>query len=525
LISEDALRREARQAFKARDFRAAHAACLQILVANREAAEPWFLLGMIAAEHDNVPRAVELISKAVALDPGQPAWHAQLGRLWLALNDPQSALLTARKGLSLANQDALTLDTLGVVLARTGAHDEAVVPFRQAVTHDPQPPAYWYNLGAAEQFIGNFAAATAAYRRAVVIDPAFFRGLSALAEVAPDGLAAAEVSAVEAALTRTDLTPDEELHLCHALARVHERGGRPREAMLALARGKQRKRATLQAGGQEDHALFDAVERLCTAEFCQRGGGFGSAEPIFIVGMPRTGTTLVERILSSHPDVTSAGELTHFSLAIKRASGTPSRLVLDVPTMEAAAALDFREVGRAYIESTRPRTGGSAHFIDKMPLNFLYAGMIRRALPQARIVCVRRGAADTCLSNYRQLFATSFSYYNYAYDLVDTARYVARFESLAGHWQEVLGGNYLEVRYEDVVGNLEREARRLLGFCGLPWDARCLEFHRNAAPVATASSVQVRSPIYATSIGRWKRYRPMIDPALNQLTECGIALE
>jgi hypothetical protein len=123
-----------------------------------------------------------------------------------------------------------------------------------------------------------------------------------------------------------------------------------------------------------------------------------------------------------------------------------------------------------------------------MPLNFLYAGMIRRALPGARIVCVRRGAADTCLSNYRQLFATSFSYYNYAYDLVDTARYVAGFEMLTRHWREVLGDHYIEVRYEDVVEDLERESRRLLAFCGLTWDPACLEFHRNAAPVATLSA-------------------------------------
>jgi len=494
-------------------------------VGNREAAEPYFLLGMIAAEHDNVVRAAELVARAIALDPAQAAWFAQLGRLRIALHDPQGALLAARQGLGLNPEDALTLDTLGVVLSRAGAHDEAVAPFRRAVGRDPRSPAYWYNLGAAEQFVGRFPEAATAYRQSLAISPEAFKSLSALSEVAPGGLAAPEINALESALARTDLTPDDELHLCHALARVHERGDRPREAMLALARGKQRKRDTLDANAGDDEALFDAVRRTCTAEFCQRNDGFESSEPIFIVGMPRSGTTLVDRILSSHPEVISAGELMHFSLAVKRAAGTSSNRVLDVATIEAAPQLDFHEVGRAYIESTRPRTGSAAHFIDKMPLNFLYAGMIRRALPRARVVCVRRGAADTCLSNYRQLFATSFSYYNYSYDLEDTARYVAGFEALTAHWREVLGDHYLEVRYEDVVGNLERESRRLLKFCGLSWDPACLEFHRNAAPVATASSVQVRSPIYATSIGRWKRYRPMINPALDLLVARGIAVE
>jgi Flp pilus assembly protein TadD len=477
---------------------------------------------MIASEHDNVARAAELVAKAVALDPDQSGWHAQLGRLRIAQHDPQGALLAARRGLALKPEDALTLDTLGVVLSRVGAHDEAVAPFRQAVARDPKSPAYWYNLGAAEQFVGRFDQASIAYRRSLAVYPDHYRALSALTEVAPEGLTPAETRALESALSRTELTPDDELHLCHALARIHERGGRAAEAMRVLARGKQRKRATLNRRPEEDEALFKAVLRTCTPGFCQHSDGFETTEPVFIIGMPRSGTTLVERILSSHPEVSSAGELMHFSLAVKRAAGTPSNRVLDVATIETAPMLDWQAIGRAYLESTRPRTGSTRYFIDKMSLNFLYAGMIRRALPRARIVCVRRGAADTCLSNYRQLFATGFSYYDYAFDLADTARYVAGFDALTQHWRQILGDHYLEVHYEQVVMDLEREARRLLSFCGLAWDPACLEFHRNSAPVATASSVQVRSPIYTTAIGRWRRYRPFIDPALDVLAGRGI---
>ncbi len=480
---------------------------------------------MIAGEHGNIARAAQLVAQATGLDPRRAAWHAQLGRLRLAQHDPQAALVAARCGVALQPDDAPTLDTLGVVLSRAGAHDEAVAPFRQAVARDPRTPVYWYNLGAAEQFVGRLAEAAAAYRQALLLDPGFFKALSALSEMDTVALVAEESLAIEAALARDDLTPDDELRLCHALARLHERARRPAAAMLALARGKRRKRASLDRRPDEDGALFEAVVRTCTAGFCQAGGGFDSAEPLFIVGMPRSGTTLVERIVSSHPDVTSAGELMNFSLVVKRAAATPSNRVLDTTTIEAAAGLDFAEVGRAYLESTRPQTGGTRHFIDKMPLNFLYAGLIHRALPRARIVCVKRGAADTCLSNYRQLFATGFSYYDYAYDLVDTARYVAGFERLTQHWSRVLGDAWLEVRYEDVVADLEGQARRLLAFCGLSWDAACVDFQHNASPVATASSVQVRSPLYATSIGRWQQYRPQLDPALTLLAEHGIPLE
>jgi hypothetical protein len=157
-----------------------------------------------------------------------------------------------------------------------------------------------------------------------------------------------------------------------------------------------------------------------------------------------------------------------------------------------------------------------------MPLNFFYAPLIWRALPNAKIICVRRNPLDTCLSNFRQLFATSFSYYNYAYDLLDTGRYFAAFASLTALWRETLTSNYLEVRYEDVVQDTEREARRLVEFCELTWDPRCLAFHDNAAPVATASSAQVRQPIYRTALERWRHYERELAPLRALLADEGV---
>jgi hypothetical protein len=196
--------------------------------------------------------------------------------------------------------------------------------------------------------------------------------------------------------------------------------------------------------------------------------------------------------------------------------------VLDAETLAAAARCDLAAVGEAYVESTRPRTGHKPRFIDKMPLNFFYAPLIQRALPNAKIVCLRRNPLDTCLSNYRQLFATSFSYYNYAYDLLDTGRYYAAFESLTNLWRRTIPASYLEVRYEAVVDDTEREARRLLEFCELPWDPRCLAFEHNAAPVATASSAQVRQPIYRTAVERWRHYERELAPLRALLAAEGV---
>jgi hypothetical protein len=224
--------------------------------------------------------------------------------------------------------------------------------------------------------------------------------------------------------------------------------------------------------------------------------------------------------------VTSAGELSNFSLMLKRAAGTPSNLVMDAETFGAAGKVDMARLGADYVASTRPLTGATPRFVDKMPLNIFYAGLIHRALPNARIVCLRRDPMDVCLSNFRQLFATGFSYYNYAYDLEDVARYYVGFDALVAHWRSVLPADrFLEIGYEDLVADQEARTRALLAFCGLPWDARCLSFHENAAPVATASSVQVRQPLYSSSVGRWRRHGEGLAPLRAILRAAGLVDE
>jgi tetratricopeptide (TPR) repeat protein len=513
--------REAERALNRRDYRLAHSLCLKILGSNPQHADALFLLGIIAAEHGNYAKALEVIDRAIALDPHRADYHAQRGRCLLPLHRPREAFEAARRSLALDPTDALTLDTIGVVMTRSGAHAEALVPFRRAVERDQRKPAYHYNLGASLQFVGDLKQAADEYRRALDLDHDFHRAWSSLAQVARAPLSAVEIATLERMLEAPDLEPDAELHICHALAKQCEDEGQYSRAFRFLERGKRRKAATLRYDFSADQALFDAAGQLPTALAAHVGAGHPSTEPIFIIGMPRTGTTLVERILSSHPAVFSAGELTNFGLVLKRAAATPSNRVLDADTLLRAVDCDAAAVGAAYVESTRPRTGLVPRFIDKMPLNFFYAPLIARALPAAKIVCLRRNALDTCLSNYRQLFATGFSYYNYTYDLLDTGRYYLGFRALAEQRRLSLGAHYLEVGYEDVVLHTEREARRLLEFCELPWDSRCLAFQENAAPVTTASSAQVRQPIYRSALERWRHYEHELAPLKELLSSAG----
>jgi tetratricopeptide (TPR) repeat protein len=514
--------KEAQRALNRRDYRLAHELCLKVLSARPDYADAWFLLGALAAEHGNYGKALALIERAIALAPRKAEYEAHRGRCLIALHRPREAFEAADRALRLDASDALTLDTIGVVMTRAGAHAEALIPFRRAVARDARKSAYHYNLAASLQFVGELEAAEAEYREALRLEPRFYRAWSALAKVARAPLTDLEVAALERELEQPALDADSELHLCHALAKQYEDQGRYEDAFRLLQRGKRRKAAALHYDFGGDRTLFAAAERLPAALAGRGNDGFPSREPIFIVGMPRTGTTLVERILSSHPGVFSAGELTNFGLVLKRATGTPSNRVLDAETLTAGAHCDFTAIGAAYIESTRPRTGHKPRFIDKMPLNFFYAPLINRALPNAKIICLRRNPLDTCLSNYRQLFATSFSYYDYAYDLLDTGRYYIAFEALRAHWRAAIPEHYLEVRYEDVIDETEREARRLVEFCGLPWDDRCLAFQDNTAPVATASSVQVRQPIYRTGLERWRHYERELTPLRALLGDAGV---
>ena len=274
-----------------------------------------------------------------------------------------------------------------------------------------------------------------------------------------------------------------------------------------------------------DLGIMDKIRSVYTsALFDGHVGGCDAEDPIFILGMPRTGTTLVERILDSHPQVQSAGELNNFSLELIRlvkesATSAPSTR-LDF--VAASAAIDFAKLGAAYVQSVRPLRDDSPRFIDKLPFNFLYAGLIHLALPRARIVNLQRHPLDTCYAVYKQLFRDA---YPFSYDLTELAQYYVAYDRLMRHWNDVMPGAILTLRYEDVVADIEGSTRCLLQYCGLPWDDACLRFHENRRASTTASATQVRQPLYDSSVGKWRRVKRQLQPARQILERAGIALE
>lgn len=484
--------------------------------------EALFLLGVAATEQRRIAEALDWLRRAVALDNSRPDILTQLARVQSLARGEQAALALAERALALGAADALTLDTLGVVFSRANQHGRAAELFARAAALVPGNAGYQFNLASSRKFLGEFAAAEAAYEACLAADPQFWKAYPSLSQLRRQTPGHNHLARYTALLPQAR-TVDAQLHLRMAMAKEYEDLGDHPEAFRQLGLGKAAKRAQLRYSAADDAALFAALRQRFTPPPAI-GSGEPSREPIFVLGMPRTGTTLVERILSSHPRVHSVGELQNFGLALKRASGSRTPQLLDADLLAGSGGLNWPALGAAYIASTRPATGHTPHFVDKMPLNFLYIGYIRQALPNARIICLRRHPLDTCLSNYRQLFALGFSYYNYAYDLLDTGRYYVQFERLMAHWRQCFADAVLEVQYEALVEQPEAQIRRLLDYCGLPWDARCLHFERNPAAVATASAVQVRQSIYKSAVNRWQGLATELAPLRQQLLSEGVAL-
>lgn len=481
---------------------------------------------MIGLGAGNLGKALELIELACALDEERAEYQAQAARCLALLRHEARARMRAERALALPLDDAPTLDVLGVVFTLLGSHERAVELFERAAAGAPANAGIQYNLASSLRICGRLDAAEAAYENALRLDAGLYRAHSALADLRTQTAEHNHIVRLLEQLGRVGDDAVAELHLRHALAKEYEDLGEYARAFEHLAAGKSRRRAGLDYSSERDRALFARIESAFTPEvFADPPPGHDSDEPLFVIGMPRTGTTLVERILSSHSAVASAGELQNFGVCLKRAAGTRSARILDEETVAAGLGTDFAALGRQYVDSTRPLTGHTPHFVDKLPINFFYAGFIQLALPRAKIVCLRRGAMDTGLSNFRQLFAAEFPYYDYANDLRDIGRYVVMFDRLIAHWRRVLPGKLLEVRYESLVTDPEPETRRILEHCGLDPDPACLAFERNAAPVATASAVQVRRPLYSTSVGRWRRYEKELGPLRRELEAAGIALE
>ncbi len=421
--------------------------------------------------------------RAVATAPDNGEAQNILGEVLQAQDKPEEALAAfdrAAQSRGFAPENALV--NRGILLMERGDRDAAKAVFDQVLAQFPRSASAWFNLADLHRFAPG--------------DPA--------------------IATMEALVTSGGVQGQSDRAALHfALGKALLDAGEPARAFAYLDEGNRQKRATFAYDADSIDAWVSAIIEAFPAELIQRPAATvpDSALAVFVVGMPRSGTTLIEQILASHPDIAGAGELATLQNMVHQAGGYPALASALTPENEAT-------LGRHYLDAVKPLAGSRHRLVDKMPSNVLFAGLIHRILPDARIIHVRRDPADTCLSCYTKLFTREQLF---SYDQVELARFYKGYERLMAHWRAILPADrFIEVRYEDVVAGIEPEARRLIDFCGLDWNPACLDFHATPRTIRTASVNQVRSPLYASSIGRWRAYAPHLGPLLEGL---GIAPE
>jgi protein-export chaperone SecB len=467
-------------------------------------------------------RAVGRLQAAGQGEPRPADFHARHGEALAVAQLSRDALPAADQILATVPRDKPTLDALAAAYSMNDVHRRTAEVYALAVTARPGDARAHYNLAAALMFNGDLEGAEREIDRSIELQPAFWDAYTVRSQVRRQ-TAANHIDGLAVLLQRHGGEAQAVERLNMALGKEYEDVGDYARAFAHYAEGNHIGKLRRRYDFARDARVFDALAAHPPRPDAA-ATGCASAEPIFVFGMPRSGTTLVDRILSSHLEVTSAGELKQFGMLLKYACGSPTEAIIDADTIARAQALDWRALGARYLANTRPVTGKARHFVDKFPHHFLYAGYLANALPNTKLVCLRRNPLDTCLGNFRQVFSEGSPFHGYACDLMDAGHYYVRFDRLMRQWQEAFPGRILEVQYEALVADQEAVTRRLLDFCGLPWDPACLAFERNHAPVSTASAVQVRAPIYHDAVARWKHYATQLEPLRELLAQAGVAV-
>lgn len=441
-------------------------------------------LGAVYVDQKKPDAALEVLRRSLTIAPDKAETHNMLGRALFDSNEPEKAAEAYRRAIALKPDLADPHNNLGNVLKELGRFDEALESFDTALALEPDTVGVYVNLADAKRF-----------------------------ETNDDK----HLAAIERFLGKADLSDEQRMHAGFAAAKAYDDLKRYDDGFPILIQANALKRKTVMYDEPVVLGLFERIAATFSAELvrAKTGGGFATQQPIFVLGMPRSGTTLVEQILASHPDVRGAGEVKDLSETINSVRGSDGQPVSYPEFVPILSAGELAKLGEAYARKLAARAPGAARITDKMPSNFYFLGLIHLALPGAKIVHTKRNPVDTCVSCFSKLFAGE---QNQTYDLGELGRYYRAYHTLMAHWRNVLPDDaFLDVQYEDVVADTEGQARRILDHCGLTWTPRVLDFHRTVRPVKTASARQVRQPIYGSSVARWRNYEPFLRPLLAAL--------
>ena len=493
----------------------------RLIKSHPNATEFFYVLSVVMKEAGQTDKALEFAERAYTSMPEDLHMAVHFSDCLMRQGRFEEALRLAQSCWAKSPTHPITCDLIGSVLTGCGELALALDAFQAAVRRAPDELHFQFNLATGLRAVGKLDEAEALYDGVIATSPhdwEAWRNRSDLRKQSPDRN---HVSELEAMIPEARNDARGSFRLLGALAKELSDLEDYERSFAYLKRSADIRRKMMSYDVSGDVETMDLLTKTYTSDVSNSGGGIEASEPIFIVGLPRTGSTLLERMLGSHSDVFAAGELQNFAIEfVKLAKETFQGEALDKRSLVVKSTrLDFAELGRRYLGSTRPRTGHTPVFIDKLPLNFLYIGLIARAMPNAKIIHLARDPMDACYAIYKTAFDQA---YPYSYDLDDLGRYYVAYHKLMQHWRAALPGKILDVAYEDLVRDPEAQVRRALSHCELDYQEACLKYHESDMPTNTASAAQVRQPVYQSSVAKWRKVEAGLAPLKAHLEASGI---
>ena len=472
------------------------------------------MLAEVAARLGNNADAETLLERCLELAPSFSAARHNYALILYRLNKPAAALQQLQLLLKAEPRNPAYLNSQAVVLAKIGDYRESIEIYADVLARNPNNAKIWLSYGHALGAAGRVQDSVAAYRRSIGIAPNLGEAYWSLANLKTFRFSAEELRAMRSGLDRADLSDEDRFHFNFALGKGLEDAGEYASSFQHYAEGNRRRRAGIFYDPDETDALVQRSQALYSREFFGKRAGFGTnaADPMFIVGLPRSGSTLIEQILASHSQVEGTMELQNVINVARELGG---RQYQDEESnypqvLETMGAEQCRTLGERYLADTRiQRKSERSFFIDKMPNNWQHVGLIQLMLPNAKIIDARRHPMACCFSGYKQHFARG---QHYTYSLEEIGCYYRKYVELMAHMDQVLPGKIHRVFYEAMIEDTEAEVRRLLSYCGLPFEESCLRFYETERAVRTASAYQVRKPIFREGLDHWRHFEPWLDP-------------
>lgn len=508
------------EAFELKNFNLVIELAQALLRIDRNTPQAHYLIGRVTIETQQLGIAVKALETAVQLDASLSEYWAFLAIVYIQSGNAAKAEKAAMTAYKIGSDKAHVLYPIAHVLSVLGYVKDANICLQKAIQHAPTNPIYHRALGISLLESGDFQGAQQALRKSVALDPNDAESwwtLSSLVKASDNAMAEQLLEIMKS----TTAFPRQHAYLAYAAGKLFEDTECWDEAFAAFEQGAAAKRRTLDYEASRAELTFTALKTVCTASWLEAGSDVSNkSEPIFIIGQPRTGTTLVDRIVSSHSLVHSAGEPVQFAMSLRALTGVRTNDFISAELIHKAVNLSGSKLAKSYLAGLASLRGDTPYFTDKFPMNFMLVGFIAKAFPKAKIIHVTRGPADSCFAVFKQLFE---DVYPHSYDQCEMAEHFVMYRNLMKHWHSIMPGRILDVAYENVVSQNDIEARRLIEYLGLDWEEGCINFEKNNAAVVTASAAQVREKVHNRSIGRWKKYEKQLTPMLDILKAAGLA--